>query len=59
MKILIAEDEAALSTQLVAALTEAGYAVDCAATASAPTSSARPSATTPRSSTSACRRWTA
>ena len=30
MKILIAEDEAALSGQLTAALTGAGYAVDCA-----------------------------
>ena len=31
MKILIVEDEAALSRQLAAALTGAGYAVDCAA----------------------------
>ena len=47
MKVLIAEDEAALSRQLAAALTDAGYAVDCAATASARISSGRPSATTP------------
>jgi two-component system OmpR family response regulator len=30
MKVLVAEDEAALSRQLAAALTGAGYAVDCA-----------------------------
>lgn len=30
MRILVAEDEAQLSQQLAAALTEAGYAVDCA-----------------------------
>lgn len=30
MRILVAEDEALLSKQLVRALTEAGYAVDCA-----------------------------
>ena len=31
MKVLVAEDETALSRQLAAALTDAGYAVDCAA----------------------------
>ena len=31
MKVLVVEDEARLSRQLVAALREAGYAVDCAA----------------------------
>ena len=31
MRILIAEDEPALSRQLEAALTDSGYAVDCAA----------------------------
>ena len=30
MKVLVAEDETALSRQLAAALTDAGYAVDCA-----------------------------
>ena len=30
MKVLVAEDETALSRQLAAALTEAGYVVDCA-----------------------------
>ena len=31
MRVLIVEDESALSAQLASALTEAGYAVDCAA----------------------------
>ena len=31
MRVLVAEDEAALSRQLAAALTDAGYAVDCVA----------------------------
>jgi two-component system OmpR family response regulator len=31
MRVLVVEDESALSAQLVSALTEAGYAVDCAA----------------------------
>ena len=30
MKVLVAEDETALSRQLAAALTDAGYVVDCA-----------------------------
>src|ERR1041384_2724652 len=31
MRVLVVEDEAALSQQLAAALTDAGYVVDCAA----------------------------
>jgi DNA-binding response OmpR family regulator len=38
MKVLVVEDEALLSKQLAAALAEAGYAVDCAATENKPIS---------------------
>jgi two-component system OmpR family response regulator len=59
MRVLVVEDESALSAQLASALTEAGYVVDCARTASARIFSVRRRCTTPLSSNWVCRKWTA
>lgn len=59
MRVLVVEDEALLSEQLAAALSQAGYAVDCAADGERPISWDRPSNTTPWCSTSVFRGWTA
>jgi len=52
VRILVVEDEAALAAQLRSALEGAGYAVDRAASATAPTTWRAPKTTTPCCSTS-------
>ena len=59
MRVLIVEDEPRCPISWRRALDEAGYAVDAAGTARAPTFSSAPNATMPSSSTSGCRESTA